>query len=315
MRKVLVTGDFEIGDEVFPRGIEIIHIRCPISEQEILEVLPDVQDYILGGPEYLSARFLDVASRLENLVVMGTGITSFVDLEYATKKGIRVANTPDMNIDAVAEFTLAMLTICLANVFESVERVKEGAGWVQTPRPSLANLSIGLVGMGAIGCEMARQFKSKGCMQVQYWSRDQKPDLEESLGLRYSNLAQMVSSVDVLCVHLKGCADTWGLVDEGVLKNASPTLKILNMSSPRIICPTALKNFLQANTDAFCFMDGYYNEWVDNKGQYDDPYGLQSLPSKNLVVTSHLAALERETVSRIFMQAATRVLEFTTCLK
>lgn len=315
MRKVLVTGDFEVGDTVFPSGFELIHIRLPVSEHEILEVLPDVQDYILGGPEYLSARFLDVASQLENLVVMGTGITSFVDLEYATKKGIRVANTPDMNIDAVAEFTLAMLTICLANVFESVERVKEGAGWVQTPRPSLASLSVGLVGMGAIGCEIARQLQSKGCMGVQYWSRNQKPDLEESLGLRYSNLAQMVGSVDVLCVHLRGCADTWNLIDEGVLKNASPNLKILNMSSPRIICPNALKDFLQANTDAFCFIDGYYNEWVDNKGRYDDPYGLQSLPGKSLVVTSHLAALEYETVNRMFMQAAKRVLELNTYLK
>ncbi|MBK5353010.1 hypothetical protein JFU37_10875 [Pseudomonas sp. TH41] len=315
MRKVLVTGDFEIGDEIFPNDFEIIHIRCPVSEQEILDILPDVQDYILGGPEYLSTQFLNVATRLENLVVMGTGITSFVDLEYATKKGIRVANTPDMNVDAVAEFTLAMLTICLANVFESIERVKEGTGWVQTPRTSLANLSVGFVGMGAIGCEIARQLHSKGCMGLQYWSRTKKPDLEESLGLQYNNLVQMVSSVDVLCVHLKGCADTWGLIDEGVLKSASPTLKILNMSSPRIICPTALKGFLQANTDAFCFIDGYYSEWVDNKGQYDDPYGLQSLSSKSLVVTSHLAAQERETVSRMFAQAATRVLEFTRCKK
>ena len=315
MRKVLVTGDFEVGDKIFPSGFELVHIRCPSSEREILAVLPDVQDYILGGPEYLSARFLDIASRLENLVVMGTGITSFVDLEYATKKGIRVANTPDMNIHAVAEFTLAMLTVCLANVFESVERVKEGTGWIQTPRSSLANLSVGLVGMGAIGCEIAHQLHTKGCTRMQYWSRSKKTDLEDSLGLQYNTLAQMVSSVDVLCVHLKGCADTWNLIDEGMLKSASPKLKILNMSSPKIICPTALKDFLQDNSDAFCFIDGYYNEWVDNKGRYDDPYSLQSLPSKNLVVTSHLAALERETVNRIFVQAATRVLEFNTFLK
>lgn len=309
LRKILVTGDFSIGDDVFPHDFELIHIRCPIDEQQILDVLPDVQDYILGGPEYLSPRLLDGASRLENVVVMGTGIASFVDIEYAKTKGIRLANTPNMNVQAVAEFALAMITGCLAKVFESIQCVKEGTQWLQTPRRSLSTLNIGFIGMGAIGGVMAQQLHLRGCRNIQYWSRSRKVELEESLGLQFNSLTNIVKVVDILCIHVTACKETRHLIDEVVLKNASPTLYIFNFSSPAIVHPGALKEFLLSNSGAFCFIDGYYSEWIDNKGQHDDAHGLLSLPFRNLVVTSHLAAQEQETIHKIFARAATQVIE------
>jgi len=309
VRKILVTGDFPIGDNVFPKGFELIHIRRPVDEQQILDVLPDVQDYILGGPEHLSARLIDQAVKLENLVVMGTGTASFVDIEYATKKGIRIANTPHMNILPVVEFTLAMMTACLAGVFESVERVKDGTEWIQTPWRTLPSLSFGFVGMGGIGSEMAHQLHLRGCRNMSYWSRNQKVELEASLGLRFESLVNMVNSVDILCILITSCDDTYHLIDEAVLNKAAPTLKIFNLSDSNVINPVALKKFLLCNSEAFCFIDGYYDEWVGNQGLDNDEHGLLTLPSKSLVVTSHLAAQEKETINRMFTQAAKLVLE------
>lgn len=227
LRKILVTGDFAIGENVFPNDFELIHIRRPVDDQQILEVLPDVQDYILGGPEYLSARLIDRAVKLENLVVMGTGTASFVDIEYASKKGVRIANTPHMNVQPVVEFTLAMMTTCLAKVFESAERVKDGTQWIQTPRPSLTHLNIGFVGMGGIGSEMARQLYMRGCRNMSYWSRNKKVELESSFGLRFDSLCNMVASVDILCVFIESCDDTHHLINGAVLNKASPALKYL----------------------------------------------------------------------------------------
>ncbi|BBP56876.1 NAD(P)-dependent oxidoreductase [Pseudomonas sp. St316] len=310
MRKVLVTGDFDIDKALFPNDIELVHIRCPVDEQQILDLLPDIHDYILGGPEYLSVQLIDTATQLKNVVVMGTGTASFVDIEYATKKGIRLTNTPHMNVNAVAEFTLAMLTICLAKVPESIEAVKEGSRWIQTPRPSVSDLSIGFVGLGAIGTEMAHQLHLRGCSNMKYWSRTKKPELERAMGIKYATLIDMMATVDVLCIHLAGCLETRKLIDEVVLKGANPKLKIFNMSSPWIICPIALEKYLSTHPEAFCFIDGYYNEWVENKGQHEDPHGLLSLSGKNLVITSHLAAQERGTVSDIFAKAVKHVIEF-----
>jgi|GEM_PF-2516953 len=309
LRKILVTGDFPIGEDVFSKDFELIHIRRPVDEQQILDVLPDVQDYILGGPEHLSARFIDCAVKLENLVVMGTATASFVDIEYATKKGIRIANTPHMNSQSVVEFTLAMMTTCLAKVFESVERVKDGTQWIQTPRPSLTHLNVGFVGMGDIGSEMARQLHLRGCRKMSYWSRNKKVELESSLGLRFDSLFNMMASVDVLCIFIKSCDETHHLINEAVLNKALPTLNIFNLSSPKVICPVALKKFLLSNSEAFCFMDGYYDEWAANQGQGNDAYGLLELPSQSLIVTSHMAAQEKETINRMFTHASARILE------
>jgi gluconate 2-dehydrogenase len=310
MRRVLVTGDFDVDNAVFPSGIEIIHIRCPVDEEQIIDALSDVHDYILGGPEYLSARIIDCAPGLKNVVVMGTGTASFMDVEYATKKGIRISNTPHMNVQAVTEFTLAMMTVCQAKVLESIEGVKEGSRWIQTPRPSISGLSIGIVGMGAIGTEMAHQLHLRGCSSIKYWSRTRKPQLESSLNLIYGSLIEIVGTVDVLSIHLAGGAETHSLIDERILEKANPNLMIFNMSSPRIICPVALKNHLVSHPEACCIIDGYYHEWVDNKGQSDDRYGLLSLPSKNLVVTSHLAAQEQGAINNIFAKAVERILDF-----
>jgi glyoxylate reductase len=310
MRKVLVTGDFDIDKSLFPSNIELIHIRCPIDQQQIQDILYDVHDYIIGGPEYLSARLMDNATRLEHVVVMGTGTASFVDIEHATEKGIRLTNTPHMNVKAVTEFTLAMITIGLAKVFESLEGVKRGDRWIQAPRPSPSGLRFGFVGMGAIGTEMARQLRVRGCSSMRYWSRNKKPELEGSLQIEYSSLIDMIQAVDVLCIHLTGCAETRYLIDEIVLRQANPALKIFNLSSPGIICPTALRKFLTTHPDAFCFIDGYYNDWVDNKGQYEDSYDLLSLPLKNFVVTSHLAAQEQDVITDMFATAVSQILKF-----
>lgn len=308
MRKVLVTGDFDIAAGTFPDDVDLIHIHYPVDEQALIGVLPHVHGYILGGPEYLSADLIEIATQLKSVVVMGTGTSSFVDVAYATEKGIQLAKVPDMNIPAVADFTMAMITASLARVFESVEKVKTGDAWLQTPRRSWRNLKVGFVGMGAIAGEVAGQLRTRGCTTIRYWSRSRKIGLERSLGLHPASIVSMVGTVDVLCIHLTGCAETYNLIDETILANASPELKILNLSNPKIICPVALKNYLCANDAAFCLMDGYYNEWVRNKGQSCDSYGLLSLPTKNLVATSHLAAMEQDSVNNIFGRAV-RILE------
>lgn len=307
VRKVLITGDFEIALDAFPQSFQWIHIRRPRDAQQIIDVLAEVDDYILGGPEYFSASMIDAAVSLENLVVMGTGTSSFVDVDYAIERGIRIFNTPHLNFGAVVEFTLAMITVCTARVFESVVGVKEGGQWLQTPRPPITGLKVGIVGLGVIGKALARELKHRGCEQVCYWSRTRDLQLEAGLGIDYMSIESLVSYTDIVCIHMTYNAETHALFDSALLNRLRPTSMIFNLSNPRIICPIALRHFLTTHPDAFCFIDGFYNEWIDNKGSADDPYRLLPLSARNLVVTSHLAAQEEQVVGEIFAQAAARV--------
>ena len=312
MRTVLITGDFDIPSDAFPQNFQLIHIRRPRDTQQIINVLGEVHDYILGGPEYFSASMIDAAVPLKNLVVMGTGTSSFVDVEYAIERGIRIFNTPHLNFGAVVEFTLAMITVCTARVFESVVGVKKGRQWLQTPRPPMTEMKVGIVGLGTIGKALARELKHRRCESVCYWSRTRDLQLEAGLEIEYKSLKSLVSQVDIVCIHMTYSAETHALFDSALLARLRHASMIFNLSNPKIICPVALRNFLTTHPDAFCLIDGYYREWVDNKGAADDPHGLLSLPARNLAVTSHLAAQERQVVEKVFAQAAARICQLVT---
>lgn len=303
MRTVLITGDFDVPEGAVPADIKVIHLRTLVNEQSIREVLPLVQGYIVGGPEYVSSELLSVATELKHVVVMGTGTASFVDIDAAIQRGIRVTNTPGLNVEAVVEFTLAMMTACAAGVFESVECVKEGSRWPQTVRPSVSTQSIGIVGMGNIGQKIAKALSEKGCRQLHYWSRHRKIEAEVSLGLNYLSLSELVRTVDCLFIHIAGCEDTYGIIDEIVLEGAKPNLSIYNISSPYIVCADALRKHLLSKPAAFCFIDGYYNEGEENSGVVGDSYQLLKLPCRNLVVTSHLAGQEAVALQSMLLHA------------
>lgn len=309
MKTVLVTGDFDIPNDTFSPDMKLIHLRAQVDEHNLREVLPRVQSYIVGGPEYVSSELLCIATQLQHVVVMGTGTASFVDIDAANKRGIRISNTPGLNVQAVVEFTLAMMTVCTAGVFESIEGVKNGTRWLQTVRPCVADQRIGIIGMGNIGQALANEFYEKGCRQLYYWSRQRNDAAELEFGLNYTSIMEMAKTVNCLFIHLAGCNETYKLIDADVLEQARPDLSIFNMSSPKIICAVALRNYLLSNPDAFCFMDGYYNEWISNTGVIGDPHELLGLPSRSLVVTSHLGAQRKDALKTLLVSAVTKLKE------
>lgn len=309
MRKLLITGDFDVPKILFPMHYEIIHINKPVNHDQIKKNLAGVTDYILGGPEYLPSEMIDCAKELKNLVVMGTGTSSFVDLSYALAKNIRVENIPNLNTKAVIEFTVPMIMNCLSDIFKNIEFVRLGTEWIQTPRTSLKDTKIGIVGLGDIGSLLAEQLHHKECTNIFYWSRNRKLELESKFGLKYQDLQNMVQEMDIICIHVRSTNDTKHLFNSEILSRASSKLKIINMSNPNIICPVALKQFLLRDGSNFCVIDGYYQEWEFNKGISNDPFGLLGLGPSKFIATSHIAAQEFQTVKAIFLQAANKIIK------
>lgn len=303
MSKLLVTGDFDINPRLIPPSLELEHIRIPKSYAEIKNALLNASAYILGGPEYLSRELLTNSPLLKNLVVMGTGTSSFVDLEAAQNHGVRVSNTPRMNTEAVAEFALATLIYSLAQSFHSIEDLRNGHSWVQTPRKSLNTLTVGFLGMGAISQKLLEKLSLLGVKSFVYYSRTRNLQLESEHALEYLEASKLGQRVDVLSIHATYTSVTHHFINKTFFENARPDIKILNFSHPSLVDPTELKYFLEKSGNAFCFMDGYYQEWTDNQGLKHDPQGLLSLSPKLFTATSHIAAQEEKVVQEIFQRA------------
>ncbi|WP_316189501.1 2-hydroxyacid dehydrogenase [Bradyrhizobium sp. SZCCHNS1054] len=314
---VLITGDFEIPEPVryrLDRFFEIRHLRHFSTREPLVQHLSDASYYVLGGPEYADAALLERASSLKKIIVMGTGIPSFVNEMAAAARGIMVYNTPSLNCDAVAEFALGVTLLASASVFHSSRGVHSGTNWCQTLRPSLGSSTIGIVGLGEIGARLAQNIRalSADC-QILYWSRSRKPDKEGALRLQYASLFEIFSRADQCSICLAyDPVDTHHLIGRELLGLGRGVLRILQFSNPNIIDGHALRKALEGGDVAFAFMDGYYREWTANGGAIADEEGLLGLGPDKFVATSHKAALTREATARIVAAAAAHLLRWRT---
>lgn len=305
VRKVLVTGDFELPQDWKSLDAEIIHIKSPRGMTEIHKALKDVDAYVIGGPEYLDEQSMALAPRLLTVVVLGTGTSSFVDLEAATRRRLKVFNTPGINADSVAEFTAAMVVACSSRIFASVRGVHQGTEWSQRPRQSLADMKIGILGLGNIGQALAHKLKALGAQNLFYTGRARKLEIEQPLGLRFLTPLELFQMADVVSIHLTYAPETHHWVNSKAFEVAKPDQVLLNLSNPKIVDPHAWRDFLLRNRDASGFLDGYYREWESNRGLEHDPEGLLAL--ENFTASSHIAAQEKNAITRVLAQALLRL--------
>ena len=304
MKKLFVTGDFNL-PEGFALHFDLRHLRSPKSESDIREGLRECWGYVIGGPEYLSENILKIATKLQKVVVLGTGTNSFVDLEAARKRGISVCHTPGINVDAVAEFAIGSLIMSAAGGFKSIHLLKEG-NWYQKPHKSLSDIGIGIYGLGNIGTAFARKLRLLGATKLSYTSRTRKTMLEKELSLNFCSAQDLFSRNDVVSVHLQYAPETHHIVNSNLLKKARPELIMLNFSNPNVFDPTALRYFLREGS-GFAFFDGYYREWVYNKGLSKDNEGLLCLGPEKFVASSHIAAQEESTIQELLQVALSKL--------
>ncbi len=303
-QKILITGNFDLSDawsQVSDR-FEIIHRREFSRVETLFSDLSESWAYILGGPEYADESLLKQAPILRHLVVMGTGTSSFVDERAACAQGVQVHNTPHLNADAVAEFALGTMILSLARYCESVDGVHRGDAWLQTPRLSLRDAQIGIIGMGAIGTCLTKKLRSLGAENISYYSPHRRPEQERTLGIAYRSLPELLATSDVASLHLRSTEENRGLIGRQV-EVINPKLALLNFSNPRLIDSRWLRNALLNGQIRFCSVDGYYREWVENQGTSIDAEQLLELGPNLFVASSHIAAQEQSCIRDIQLRA------------
>lgn len=308
MSLIFVTGDFDL-PEVFASET-VKHLKEPCNPQEIQSYLFDINHYIVGGPEYVNEDIMRAAPSLKQIVVMGTGTNSFVDLKAAFKRGIHVDNTPSINAEAVAEYALGSIIFNSANSFLS-RRILLDGGWYQKPHATLSEMSYGIIGLGDIGSKIARKLRALTPeAQISYYARTRKLDLEQELGLHYEDPLSMVRNKSHMILSVTYNKESHQLVNSRLLNEANSNLSIFNFSNPNVIEPIALKDALAKGLIKFAYFDGYYNEWIENKGVSEDQFGLLNLGEDKFIATSHIAAQTHSVIKEILHVAHEKISSF-----
>lgn len=303
--RILITGDFDIPPAY--NSSRLVHLRTPVSNNDIINHLAQVQHYIVGGPEYVNEEIISAAHHLKHIVVMGTGTNSFVDMAAAQRHGIQVNNTPGINANAVAEFALGSVIFNLANSVHSRDGLLRGA-WYQKPHKTLSEVSMGIIGLGDIGSRLASKIRAVSPeTQILYHSRTPKPEKEQAHRLEFRPLEMLVQESDIIVMCVTYSETTHQIINEKLLEKAKNGIMIFNFSKPETIAPKALSDALTSGKVSFAYYDGYYDEWIYNQGQDHDRHGLLKFGPDKFVATSHIAAQSDKTIEAIIHEAFSKI--------
>ncbi|QMV04179.1 2-hydroxyacid dehydrogenase [Devosia sp. D6-9] len=194
---------------------------------------------IAGGK--VDVELMDRLPNLEIISCFGVGYDS-VDVQEATKRGIRVTNTPDVLNDAVAELAIGMMIALARRLLQADRFVREGM-WPFGEfglQAELTGRTLGILGLGRIGRELAARAQAMK-MRVVYHGRAPKADAPFEY---FSSLEEMALVSDWLVVLAPGGRDTTGIVSRRVLQALGPQGYLVNLARGSVVDQEALLDLL-----------------------------------------------------------------------
>ena len=283
-RRVLITSIFlKEGDDVDrylrAHGAETVYRpwHGGRTEDELIDLLKGIDGAIVSTDPF-TARVIQAADRLKVISRTGVGYDA-VDVPAATKRGIIVTTTPGVNRHAVADWALALILCCARKVPENLAEVRRGA-WARHEGTDLAEKTLGVMGLGTIGKEVAKRGKAFG-MRLLAFDLVQDPKFAEEQGIAYVPLEDLLRQSDFVSIHCFLNEATRHLVNAERLALMKPTAFLINTARGGIVDTEALCHALQAKRIAGAGLDVFEGEPL----RADSP--LRAL--ENVYLTPHCA--------------------------
>ncbi len=287
LARVLVTEPVdESGLALLAQEHEVVR-RPGCTPGELLELIPGFEALIVRSATQVTADVLRAGRRLQVVGRAGVGVNN-IDVDTATARGIVVVNVPDGNTIAATEHTFAMMLALARRIPDAVASLRAGR-WEREAflGVELRGKTLGIVGLGRIGQEVARRAHAFG-MTVCGYDPLLSPERAEEMGIHFLPLADVVRAADVLTVHTPLTEATRGLIGAAELAAMKPGAFVLNCARGGIIDEHALYEALTSGHLGGAGLDVFAHEPAG-----DNP--LVHLP--NVVATPHLGASTREAQS------------------
>jgi phosphoglycerate dehydrogenase-like enzyme len=272
-----------------------IYRTRPPGQAELLERIGNSDIVInIRSTSKFTAAVLEKCPALRLISIWGTG-TDNVDLAAARARGIRVTNTPGVSAVAVAEHTLALIMAVAKRTVEVDQEVRKGR-WPRAMVTELRGKTLGLIGTGAIGREVARLGKAIG-MRVIGWTFHPQGEIAE-----WVSFEDVFSQSDVVSVHVRLSADTSLLVRQQHLELMKPGAILINTARGGIVNESDLVYALQTNRIAGAGLDVFEQEPL----RPESPL----LTMRNVVLTPHAAGITPEATEAGLALAIENVFSF-----
>ncbi len=291
-----------VADVLSEEGIKVlrsepqlsVEVKTGMTSQQLGEVIGPYDGLIVRSATKVTAEVFTRAKRLKVVGRAGVGLDN-VDAEAASKHGVIVMNVPGGNTISTAEHTLSLLLALSRNIPQACADTKAGR-WNRSKFTGveLYGKTLGIVGLGRIGTEVAKRALSFGMHVIAndpYLSLDRARQLEISV----VTMDELLRQADFITVHTPLSSETKHLIGREQLKLVKPGVRIINCARGGIVEETALAEAVKAGRVAGAAVDVF---------EAEPPKDSPLLALDQVVVTPHLGASTEEAQVNVAIEIA-----------
>ncbi len=294
-----------VSDKLAEEGIKILNseksfkvdVKTGLAPKELLDIVKDYECLVVRSATKVTADIIEAAKNLKLIGRAGVGLDN-VDLEAANKKGIIVMNTPAGNTISTAEHTMSLILSLSRNIPSADVSMKKGE-WERNKfmGVELYGKTLGLVGMGKIGSEVAKRALSFGMVVIAYDPFLSK-EAASQLGVELVELKDLLTKSDYISTHAPLTDETRNMISTKELGLVKKSVRIINCARGGIINEDALILAAKEGKIAGFALDVYEKEPPEKK---------EFLNLASCVLTPHLGASTAEAQVNVAIQIAEQI--------
>jgi D-3-phosphoglycerate dehydrogenase len=272
----------------------------PLNEQELVELMPGM-DALITGTDEVTAKV--IAAGMPTLKVIGKYGVGYdnIDVVAAKRQGVQVTFTPGVLTKAVAELAMGLLLSVARNIAAMDLLVRQGK-WERITGTELSGKTMGIVGTGNIGKEVAKRAVAFDLNVIAY---DVFPNssFAAEYGIKYVELSELFKEADFISLHTPSTPETVGMVDMKCLQSMKNTAILVNTARGDLIVEEDLLKALQDGVIAGAGLDTFALEPLRDE---------QFFKLSNVVLSPHAGSNTHETVARMSIMVANDVIAVLT---
>ena len=296
-----------IAEKLSPSAVDLLRDEprwTVVTPEQINGNLPgqieDADALIVRSAVQVDAALLESSHKLKVIGRAGVGVDN-IDLDAATRKGVAVVNTPGANAVAVAEHTLGFM-LALARHLVRAHGLTRAGRWEKKSLQGteLRGKTLGIVGLGRIGMEVARRARVFGMHLVGH-DPFVSTAVSREHGIRLATLEEVYAAADYLTLHVGLTPQTTGMINAASLRQMKRGVRLVNCARGELIETAALVTALQSGQVGAAALDVFESE---------PPRDSPLLALDNVILTPHIAGSTLEAQEAVGVQIVMQVKEY-----
>jgi D-3-phosphoglycerate dehydrogenase len=273
-----------------------VDVRDDITPEDLPNVLPAYDGMVVRSRTKVRQPLIDVCPDLKVIVRGGVGLDT-IDHEYAKSKGITVMNTPMASSASVAELTIGYMFALARSIYKATSSMK-AEKWDKKSfeGDEIGGKTLGLIGVGNIGKEVAKRANALGMAVLAY-----DPYVKEVAGIKMVTLDEILTQSDYISLHLPKTKESAGMIGVDQFAKMKNGVRIVNCARGGIIDEAALYEALTSGKVASAALDVFAEE---------PPTDWKLFKLDNVIGSPHIGAATKEAQGRVGAEVAEKLIAF-----